>query len=78
MKCLLCKGKGSFLVRKYDEGICYVSERCPRCQGKKHEEFIGQLDKRTSETFKSYSEHYSKYFKNENMPKHHNEILENL
>lgn len=85
MKCLLCKGKGSFLVHKtnnQDNPVWgedyYENEVCPRCKGKGYEQAIGKLDKRACETFKTYSEHYSKYFKEEEIPQHHEEILKKL
>lgn len=86
MKCLLCKGKGSFLVHKkntQDDLFMlgedyYENEVCPRCEGKGYERAIGRLDKRASETFKTYSEHYSKYFKEGKIPQHHEEILKEL
>lgn len=85
MKCLLCKGKGSFLVHKennqYDPLMMnkdyYENEICPRCKGRKYEKTIGLLNKRASEIFRTYSEHYSKYFKEE-IPLHHKEILEKI
>lgn len=93
MKCLLCKGKGSLLVHKTcnpDDSFrdktffeiwgddYYEHEVCPRCKGKGYEKVIGKLDKRACETFKTYSEHYSKYFKEEEIPQHHEEILKKL
>lgn len=78
MKCLLCKGKGSFLVHKKENNSdCYESEFCPRCKGTGYEITIGKLNERTYQTFKTYSEHYSKYFE-EKIPQHHNEILKKL
>lgn len=71
MKCLLCKGKGSFLVFKKDNDFnpylggssYYVHEACPRCNGNKTEKYIPSIHTRMQSLFKSYGENYDKYFK---------------
>lgn len=84
MKCLLCKGRGGFLVFKENNAFnadlggtdYYINEPCHRCNGTGMEKYIGPR-RRMASLMISYGESY-KYFKLNNTEPTHKEIIEYL
>lgn len=83
MKCLLCKGKGSFYVYKKSKEFdvllggteYYMHEDCPRCNGTGTEKYIHSYRERIRSLIKDYSSYYKKYFITKKIKPQHEAIL---
>lgn len=83
MKCLLCKGRGSFYIYKKSKefdvllgGTDYhTNENCPRCNGKGKEKYNPSYSDRLHSLMKDYACYYKKYFITKNIKPHHEPVL---
>ena len=86
MKCILCKGRKTFFVKKYQEefdallggqGEYYGHVDCPRCKGTGVEKYL-PMRLRVLEIHKCYNQYYGKYLKNKYIDESNKEILKKL